>query len=159
MTTLDRGIEDDLREAVMDEAEDALYAERDNLAFRFLQLVNSNIDDYAAANDYDLDSIKESGRVTDTSRGRDRVSATLEWGGLSGLFEFGVSPHTIDGNPLLSFKWESPPEGTRPAGAPAFVQTEQVNWGSVTGGIPPGRFIRGALNTVRFDAQGGEIQL
>ncbi len=152
--------EDDAREALLDKAEEALYAGPDNIMFQLLRAANRNWDDYAGRNDYDIGDIPASGRVTETARGPRSVSATLEWEHeLTALFEFGVSPHKIEGNPLLSFAWPSPPEGTRPQGAPGYVETESVNWGSVTGGIPESRAIRGALNRLRFEMQGGEIRL
>ena len=60
----------------------------------------------------------------------------------------------MEGSPLLAFVWESPPQGTRPSGAPQFVETQSVNWGSVTGGIEEARAIRGALDYIRFREQG-----
>ena len=53
------------------------------------------------------------------------------------------------GNPTLAFGWESPPEGTRPPGAPSYVVTDEVNWGSVTGGIDEARAIRDMLIDLR----------
>lgn len=152
MATLDAGFESDLRDAVLDEAERKLYDEPGNLAFQFLQAVNENFRDYARSNDYDLESIIETGQVTATDRSANRVSATLEWGDLSALFEFGVDPHTIEASEaeFLHFFWES--KGI-------WVRAKQVNWGSETGGIPAARAIRGALNTFRFEAQGGEVTL
>ena len=145
MTSLDRGFEDNLREAVLDKAEAQLYGERDNIAFDMLSTANDNFRDYAAENDYELESIIESGRVTATERTSQDVSATFEWGPLSGLFEFGVAPHTIDGNPLLHFYWEAKNQ---------WIKTESVNWGSETGGIPESRAIRNALNETRRALQG-----
>lgn len=146
--------ERDAREAMVDTAENALYAERDNLAFALLQAINQNFEDYAATQGYDLDSIIESGQVTDTQRTRRGARATLRWGSLSALFEFGVDPHTITGNPTLAFQWPAPPEGTRPEGAPGYVVADEVEWGSVTGGIPESRAVRGALNQLRFERSG-----
>lgn len=158
MAELDSSFESDLREVVMDDAEDELYAKRNNLAFRLLQLANENWRDYMNENDYALEHIPESGTVTETDRTRNRVSATLEWSGLANLFEWGVSPHAIQGDPL-AFDWPAPPEGTRPEGAPAFIVANQVDWGSVTGGIPAARAIRGAVNQLRFESQGGRVRL
>ena len=158
MTTLESDFESDLRDHLLDEAEGALYDDRDNLAFQFLKLVNQNWEDYMRSTGYALEHIPESGRVIDTERRQNSVSATLEWSGLTSLFEWGVSPHAIQGNPL-AFDWPAPPEGTRPEGAPSYIVANQVNWGSVTGGIPAARAIRGALNQIRFRAQGGQINL
>lgn len=156
MTTLESDFEQELTDALLSDAADELYAEPNNLAFQFLETANQNFEDYADRNDYDIGGIPDSGRVTATSRGENSVSATVEWTHpLSALYEFGVSPHTITGD--LAFPWEGPPEGTRPEGAPAFVQTDSVNWGSVTGGIPESRAIRNALQYWELIV-GGEIQ-
>lgn len=158
MTTLP-DFEHDAREALLNNAENALYAEPDNLAFRFLRSANENFREYASRHDYDIDAIPDSGQVTDTQRSNRGVSATVEWPHrLTALFEFGVTPHVIEGNPRLAFSWPSPPSGTRPQGAPSFVSTDKVNWGSVTGGIPESRSIRGALQLLRLQLE-GEVSL
>lgn len=159
MATLDSSFESDLQEALMDEAEGQLYDNPDNMAFAFLQLVNENIRDFANEQDYDLESIAESGRVTDTSRGNTRVSVTLEWDHPAAIFEWGAPPHTIEGNPILSFVWEDPPDWVKQE-----YEREGDGWRvffpSVEHpGVPAGRFLRGAVNRVRFGAQGGEIRL
>lgn len=166
MAELDRSFESDLREAVMDEAEDQLYARRNNLAFQFRQLVSDNIEDFATEEGYDLDSIAESGRVTSTSRAQNTVSATLEWDPPAAIFEFGARPHKIEGNPVLSFVWEDPPEWVKqefPQGRDAggrFKSGWRVFFPSVNHpGVPAGRFIRGALNQLRFQSQGGRVEL
>jgi|APHM01.1.fsa_nt_gi hypothetical protein len=138
MTTLNRGFESDLTDAVLDDAEEQL---RDSLGPEVERLARDRWEDYARRNDYDIEHIwKEADR--EVRREGDTVRLSIEWPGLTALFEFGVSPHTIEGNPVLAFQWEGPPEGTRPPGAPEQVVAQSVNWGSVTGGIPESRAIR-----------------
>lgn len=154
MTTLS-GFESNLQDSLTDDMEAGLYAEPDNLAYQLLRAANQNFEEYASRQGYDIGGIPQSGKVTSTSRSRGSVSATIEWThGLTALYEYGVSPFTMHGSPILSFYWDSPPEGTRPEGAPAFVNTTEVNWGSVTGGIPEARAIRGALNYIRLQGEG-----
>lgn len=140
MTDLDRGFEDDLKAALLDEAEDQLP----NLTNRLVNMAEQNWRAYASANDYDIDLIWRDVEVSNATRTPNSVSQRITWP-FSGLFEFGVSPHVIEGNPYLSFTWPAPPEGTRPQGAPKYVKTQSVNWGSVTGGIDESRAIRDAL--------------
>jgi hypothetical protein len=147
---LDDSFEADLREALLDEVEQTL---RDEVGPELKQVAEENWRSYAAEHDYDIDHIWEDAEGPFVERDEDSVNLRIEWPGLTALFEFGVSPHTIEGNPLLSFVWEGPPEGTRPPGAPKYVETQKVNWGSVTGGIPESRAIRDALNWLRRDLQ------
>jgi len=139
MTTLD-GFEDAAKEALLDTAEEELPNKTD----RLVEIAEGKWRSYASANGYDIGLIWEDVKVSSVQRERNSVTQTVTWP-FSGLFEFGVSPHVIEGNPYLSFTWPSPPEGTRPAGAPKYVHTQEVNWGSVTGGIDESRAIRDAL--------------
>jgi len=68
------------------------------------------------------------------------VTLRIEWPGLTALFEWGVSPHTISGNPLLHFYYERIDQ---------WITTDEVNWGSETGGIPESRAIRNAMADIR----------
>lgn len=143
--TLDDSFEADLREAVLDDVEQRV---REDIGPQLEQTARENWQAYASRNGYDIDHIWEDAKL---HIGRDEggISIRLEWPGLTALFEFGVDPHTIEGNPILAFHWPSPPEGTRPPGAPEHVVAESVNWGSVTGGIPESRAIRDALEDTR----------
>lgn len=145
--TLDSGFESDLREAVLDDVETTA---RDEIGPRLETLARQNWKAYAARNGYDIDHIWEDAELSVT-RDDSSVSIRVEWPGLTALFEWGVDPHTIEGSPLLSFVWEGPPEGTRPPGAPEHVVADEVNWGSVTGGIPEARAIRDAIDELEGD--------
>lgn len=143
MTTLDSGFENALREAVMDRME----ARVETLGETWKDVAQNAFESYAASNDYDIQHVWEDADGPFIERSRDTVTARIEWPGLTALFEWGVEPHVIRGNPLR-FRWEAPPEGTRPPGAPPFVVAEEVNWGSVTGGIPEARAIREGRDAV-----------
>lgn len=147
MSRLERGFESDLRHAVMDDAEEILTG----VAERLASTAERQFRDYATRNDYDIEHIWQEADGPTVTRQPGSVNATVEWPGLTALFEFGVDPHTIEGDPLLAFYWEGPPGGTRPPGAPSYVVADSVNWGSVTGGIPEARAIRNALDAARTD--------
>jgi len=147
MTTLP-DFESDLRDAL----EEDLEAQAEAIGQTLKDTAEENFKDYANENGYDIDHIWEDSTLTVQQDG-DGYLVRVEWPGLTALFEYGVDPHTIEGSPLAFF-WESPPEGTRPQGAPAYVVSDEVNWGSVTGGIPESRAIRGALDYVRFEMEG-----
>ena len=146
MTTLDSSFEDALAEAILDEAERWLQEE---IGPQLKQAARENFEAYASANDYDIEHIWEDAEGPFVERDGDSIELRIEWPELTALFEFGVSPHTIEGDPVLSFVWKAPPEGTRPPGAPKHVQAQEVNWGSVTGGIEESRAIRDAMTEIR----------
>lgn len=149
MTTLDSDFEDKLADAVLPDR-DEMRAE----AERVKDEAEANWNEYMAANDYDLQHITDGARITDVNaRGRTR-SARVEWP-FSSLFEYGVEPHTIEASsaPKLAFEWPAPPEGTRPQGAPPFVVDDEVDWGSVTGGIGKARAVRDALQWWRGEVR------
>jgi len=148
MVELDSNFEDNLREAVMDNVEQTV---RDEIGPELKQVAQENFEAYASRNGYDIDHIWKDAEGPIVEREGDKIQVRIEWPGLTALFEHGVSPHTIEGNPLLSFIWEGPPEGTRPPGAPKHVKAQSVNWGSETGGIPESRAVRDALNELRRD--------
>jgi hypothetical protein len=144
MATLEASFEADLRDAALDEVE----TEADAIGAWMLDTAEDYWRAYASANEYDIDLIWADAAVDDITRGRRAVTVRATWP-FSGLFEFGVEPHVITGNPTLSFSWPSPPEGTRPPGAPSYVVADEVNWGSVTGGIDEARAIRDMLADLR----------
>ncbi|RLM81292.1 hypothetical protein DVK05_09860 [Halorubrum sp. Atlit-8R] len=143
---LKRSFKDELREATLDDIEETV---RDEIGPQLMEAARENWKAYASQNDYDIDHIWEDAEGPHIGRDGDSITIRIEWPGLTALFEWGVDPHTIEGNPILSFYWKSPPEGTRPPGAPAHVETDSVNWGSVTGGIDESRAIRDAMSDLR----------
>lgn len=151
MTDLGGDFENELREALLDEAEDVVDEETDNLK----DLSEEFFRVYAAENGYDISHIWRDATRTPVQRSRRSVRASVSWPALTALFEYGVDPHTIEGDPLLAFNWDAPPEGTRPPGAPSYVVSDSVNWGSVTGGIDAARAIRNSLDEVRSDLRSG----
>lgn len=139
------GFEDNARDAILDDAEQLA----DDMGQAVKDRAAENFQSYASRNDYDIQHVWRDVTGPDTRRSGDTITTRIQWPALTGLFEYGVAPHTISGNPLLSFAWPSPPEGTRPQGAPAYVETQEVDWGSVTGGIDESRAIRDALAYLR----------
>lgn len=157
MSTLDSGFESDLEEAVLDEAEAKLIGEEANLVFQFVELVHSNLQSYANRHDYDVESTIESLGTPQVDRQNGQLAITIGWESKQmDRWEFGVSPHRIDGNPILSFIWKEPPEWVKeefPQGRSSsgeFVSGWRVFFGSVEHpGIPESRAIRDALNGLR----------
>lgn len=157
MTTLADSFEADLREALLDEAEHDLVGGQANLVFQFVELVHSNLRSYGNRHGYDVESTIESLGTPEVDRSSDTISVTVGWESEQmSRWEFGVSPHTIDGNPVLSFVWENPPEWVREEFDQArgeggqFESGWRVYFPSVDHpGIPESRAIRDALNGLR----------
>lgn len=144
MTTIP-GLEDAMREEYADAAEEKVAEHAEHLADE----AGDRFDAYASRNGYDLGHLSRDIEVGSVRRRGNRVSATVAFNGFgTGLFEYGVDPFVMEGSPILAFFWEGPPGGTRPPGAPEYVVDTEINWGSVTGGIPEARAIRTALQVV-----------
>ncbi|UIP00337.1 hypothetical protein Hbl1158_02910 [Halobaculum sp. CBA1158] len=137
MATLESGFEDDLREALLEEIEQTLAEEIGPL---LIATARENFQQYAGAHGYDIDHIWDDVDGPTVARDGDSVEMRVEWPELTALFEFGVSPHTIEGDPVLHFYYEKIDQE---------ITVSSVEWGSETGGIPESRAIRDALQTVR----------
>ncbi len=140
MTTLDSGFEDALRDAVLDDVETTM---REEVGPMFKQTARQNFEAYASRNDYDIDHIWQDASLS-VDRDDASVSVRVEWPELTALFEFGVSPHTIEGDPVLHFYYDRIDQ---------WITTESVEWGSETGGIPESRAIRDAQNWLRREVK------
>jgi len=134
---LDSGFEADLEEALLKDVEQRL---QDEVGPELKRVARENWEAYAAAQGYDIEHIWEDAEGPFVERDGDSITLRIEWPELTTLFEYGVSPHTIEGNPLLHFYW---------AEVDQWVKTESVDWGSETGGIPESRAIRDAMNWLR----------
>jgi hypothetical protein len=157
MATLNRGFEDDLREAMLDNAESTLVGEFDPLVFRFVERAHEILRAYGQRNGYDVEPVIESLGQPDVQRNRNSITATIGWEHPAApYFQMGTSDHTIDGTPVLSFIWEDAPEGVREM----FPETERVDgdprvfFESVdVQGLPESRFVRDAIAWLRREVQ------
>lgn len=134
---LDSSFEDDLKEALLEDIEQTLQEE---YGPQLIETARENWQAYASRNGYDIDHIWEDVEGPIVERDGDSIVLRLEWPGLTALFEWGVAPHTIQGNPYLHFYWDRIDQ---------WIKTEEVNWGSETGGIPASRAIRNAMADIR----------
>jgi hypothetical protein len=149
---LGRDFEDDLREALLDDAERRLVGERDNLVFQATQRVRGRLERYEREEDYSVQPILDSFTGVDVTRTDDAIS--VRWGYEHPAvlyFEHGTSDHTIEGDPILSFVWDREE-------APDWVAEEfeaegdgyRVFFPEVeVSGVKETRAIRDALNWLR----------
>ena len=113
MATLERSFEDDLRAAVLDAAETALVGD-DGIGAEFVKRAHDRLRDYGRQFDMNVEPIIDSFTGVDVKRSDERISIRFGWDHeAAGYFEFGTPPHTIEGDPILSFVWEDPPQWVR----------------------------------------------
>ena len=154
---LDSSFEADLREAVLDDVETKLVGEQASLVYQFVELVHTNLRAYGQRHGYNVESTIESLGTPEVDRSNGRIEVLVGWESEQmSRWEFGVSPHTIDGDPLLSFVWSDPPEWVREEFDQARGSGGQYESGwrvffeSVDHpGIPESRAIRDSLNGLR----------
>lgn len=157
MTTLEASFEADLREAVLEEAEATLIGEEANLVFEFVELVHTALRAYGERHGYDVEGTIDSLGTPVVDRSAGRITVTVGWESEQmDRWEFGVSPHTIDGNPILSFIWAEPPEWVKDefkqgrSASGEFVSGWRVYFESVEHpGMPASRAIRDSLEALR----------
>lgn len=157
MATLDQSFEGDLRDAVLGDAETKLVGEEANLVFEFVELVHANLRTYGRRHGYDVESTIDSLGTPQVDRSEGRITVTVGWESEQmDRWEFGVSPHTINGQPILSFIWQSPPEWVKDEfeqgrdSSGQFVSGWRVFFGSVDHpGLPASRAIRDAIEGLR----------
>jgi len=150
---LDSNFEDELREAVMDDVE----ARVEELVENFVEVAHANLRAYGQRHGYAVEGAIDSVSDVQVDRSDGRVTVRVGWSDEQmGRWEFGVSPHRIDGDPILSFVWEDPPnwvreefDQARGAGG-EFASGWRVYFDSVDHpGIPESRAIRDAMNGLR----------
>lgn len=139
--TVDSRLPAPAAEALVRDVEAQVVGQERNLVFQSIRVSHGTLRSYAQRNGYEMEPIIQSVEILDADvRGREFHA---RWGWpieIAPYFNFGVSPHTISGNPLLHFFWEEVGQ---------WVQTESVEWGSRTGGIPESRYVQAGINWLR----------
>ena len=155
MTTLEMSFEDDLEQALLDDA----HRKASGIEGMMMLMAETNWRRYANENGYDIDHIWKDAESS-IQREADAITISAEWP-FSAQFEHGVEPHTIEATnaDFLAFPW---PEmrgeefgNTGKNFEEVFADTwpvvffPKVNWGSRTGGIPAARAVRNMLREIR----------
>jgi len=145
--TLDRDFEDKVRDGVLNTT---LQQVRETWVPAMVAQSHERLRQYGGANDYDVEPIIAALNQPRVTRDGDRIVARWGWSHQAApFFAAGVSPHTIEGDPILSFVWEDAPAGVREM----FSDTERVDgdprvfFRSVEHpGIPASHFVRRGLD-------------
>lgn len=154
-----------ITENVTDEVRRQLVGQERNLIARTVATAANNLREAAAANEWDIEPVLSSVRVETDERGG-TLAVRIEYDHPAAeFFEYGTSPHTIEGDPVLSFVWEErhdPPawvqenfeRDTSDGGRPGY----RVYFASVdVAGIPETRFLRSALDFLENQLRGRGI--
>jgi len=153
MASLDSSFEADLREAIMNDVETRL----EDLVENFVEVVHANLRAYGQRHGYNVKPAIDSVSDVQVDRSDGEISVRVGWADEQmSRWEFGVSPHEIDGDPLLSFVWSDPPawvkeefDQARGSGG-QFESGWRVFFESVDHpGLPEARAIRDAMNGLR----------
>jgi len=147
MSGLNSDFEDTVRDATLDVA---LRQARETWVPAMVAQSHERLRQYGGDNDYDVEPIIESLNQPRVTRDGDQIVARWGWSHEAApFFDAGVSPHTIEGDPILSFVWEDAPAGVREM----FSGTERVDgdprvfFESVEHpGIPASHFVRRGLD-------------
>jgi len=149
MATLDSDFEDSLREAVLDDIQQQATAS-DGYIQTTVAKMDALLAAYGRRHDYDVGPVIES--RTEPAITRDRTSIRAFWGyyhPAARPMAFGTSDHTVDGDPVLTFVWEDPPQWVTEEfeqegdGYRVFFSSVDVS------GLPAGRFVRDGLADLR----------
>lgn len=126
----------------LDELEREFVGEANNLVFQAIQTSHDRLRE----SDYDVDSVIASLEGPTVDRGPGSITVSWRWSHpAASFFEYGTSEHTINGDPVLSFVWEDPPDAVREQfdreadGWRVFFNAVEV------GGIDQTRFARAGL--------------
>jgi len=145
---LARDFERQLETAALDTAAQQLVDGRGNLVFQAIQRSHEVLRSVAAREEYDVEPIIDALGPVERERTAGRL--TVRWGWTheaAPFFEFGTRPHTVDGDPVLAFRWEDAPPEIREQFADTFpvvfFQSVDVE------GIAETAFVRAGLDYLR----------
>lgn len=137
-------------EPFLDEAEHELVGKTNPVVWQAIRVSHGALRSYGGRHGYDVDPIIDSLQAPDVSRTTDTLTVTWGWEHVAApFFNYGSDPHTIEGNPYLSFVWEDPPSGAADRW-PAEGDGVRVVIDSVDHpGLPESRYIQAGLEWLR----------
>jgi len=154
MATLDSSFKDQLQEALLDDIQEWMLAD-DGPVQGAVERSEEILTEYGQRHDYNVGPVIEALAEPAIVRKDDRVIARWGWyHPAAPHFEFGTSDHTVDGNDILSFVWEEPPQWVREEfekegdGWRVFLPSTDVS------GLPESRFVRDGLAWLRREVTG-----
>jgi len=124
VATVDDSFGDEAQQALVNDVREKLVGQQNNLVFASVRVAHGTLRSYGSRNDYAVEPVTESVEIIETTATDSTFRVRWGWTHEAAeYFQFGVSPHTINGTPLLSFIWEDAPDGVREM----FEHTERVD--------------------------------
>ncbi|SEW10318.1 hypothetical protein [Natrinema salifodinae] len=131
----------------LDEAESKLVGQQNPVVYQAVRVSHGTLRSYAGRTDYDAESIIDSFAGVEVDRSDGELTVTWRWEHDAAVFfNNGTSDHTIDGDPVLVFRFDQDkypylaemfPDGT------AFLPDADVS------GLPQSRFVQAGLEWLR----------
>ncbi len=138
-------------EPALDDAEHKLVGKARPLVFQAVRVSHGTLRSYASRTAYDVESIIDSFAGVDVDRSDTELTVTWRWEHDAAVFfNNGTSDHTIDGDPVLVFRFDRDeypglaemfPDGT------AFLPDVEVS------GLPQSRFVQAGLEWLRQEVR------
>lgn len=140
---LDSDFEDDLRAAVMDEAE----SEIDQLVEQAIEKSHDRLREVGDSNGYEVENIIDSLDGPDVVREDGQIIVEWRWTHeAASLFATGTDDHVIKGNPTVSFIWEAAPQDIVAQFSDRWDPSPRVYFSEVeVSGIEQSRYARHGL--------------
>jgi len=148
-------------EAILDEAEHELAGKQNSLVYQAVEYAHDQLRSYGNSHDYHVQTVIDSFAGVDVDRTSTTLTVRYGWDHPAAEhFEFGTSDHTIEGDSVLSFVWEDPPQWVREefdqgrSSGGQFKSGWRVFLPSVdVAGLPEARFARDSQHWLRRQLQ------
>lgn len=148
---LEDDFEDKMTEALVDATAEKLMSD---IIPRMIQQSHDVLEAYGSRNDYNVQPVIDSLQEPELEKRDGGLTVTWGWEHEAApYFEWGTSAHTVEGNPILSWVWEDPPDWVKEqferegSGYRVFFTETEPS------GIPEARFARAALDFLREEAR------
>lgn len=140
---LDASFEADLRESVLDGAQEQI---EDELAQEAIDASHDRLQEVAARNDYEVEPVIDTLDGPHVERQGDTIVVYWEWTHEAAIFfDQGTVDHTVEGNPVLAFDY---PVADGGPGGTVFSAGHEVS------GIEQSRFARAGVEHFRRRLEG-----
>lgn len=134
-------------EPALDDAESKLVGTERSLIYQAMRVSHGVLRSYGSRSDYDVEPIIDSFAGVDVSRSDSELRVTWKWDHEAAVYmNQGTTDHTVEGNPLLVFRFN---RGEYPGLAELFPDGVAFLPEVEVSGLPESRFVQAGLNWLR----------